>query len=109
MKATKFSDAQKAFILKQGSDEVTVEEICRKGCQGKDGGLAQVLQLVAPAWGNREQGPDHVAESRWRTQPAIVMKPENSNIRRSKDGSQITGIFCSKQARRYVGGVCNLS
>ena len=31
MKASKFSDAQKAFILKQGNDGVPVAEICRKG------------------------------------------------------------------------------
>jgi putative transposase len=30
MKASKFSDAQKAFILKQGSDGMPVAEICRK-------------------------------------------------------------------------------
>ena len=30
MKASKFSDAQKAFILKQGDDGVLVAEICRK-------------------------------------------------------------------------------
>ncbi len=30
MKASKFSDAQKALILKQGSDGVAVAEICRK-------------------------------------------------------------------------------
>ena len=30
MKASKFSDAQKAFILKQGADGVPVAEICRK-------------------------------------------------------------------------------
>ena len=30
MKASKFSDAQKAFILKQGQDGVPVAEICRK-------------------------------------------------------------------------------
>ncbi|MEY9278845.1 helix-turn-helix domain-containing protein [Bradyrhizobium yuanmingense] len=30
MKASKFSDAQKAFILKQGSDGGAVAEICRK-------------------------------------------------------------------------------
>ena len=30
MKASKFSDAQKAFILKQEADGVPVEEICRK-------------------------------------------------------------------------------
>lgn len=30
MKASKFSDAQKAFILKQGSDGIPVAEICRR-------------------------------------------------------------------------------
>jgi putative transposase len=30
MKASKFSDAQKAFFLKQGNDGVPVAEICRK-------------------------------------------------------------------------------
>jgi putative transposase len=30
MKASQFSDAQKAFILKQGNEGVTVAEICRK-------------------------------------------------------------------------------
>ena len=30
MKASKFSDAQKAFILKQGTDGVPVAYICRK-------------------------------------------------------------------------------
>lgn len=30
MKASKFTDAQKAFILKQGEDGTPVAEICRK-------------------------------------------------------------------------------
>ena len=30
MKASKFSDAQKAFILKQGKEGVPVADICRK-------------------------------------------------------------------------------
>ena len=30
MKTSAFSDAQKAFILKQGADGVTVAEICRR-------------------------------------------------------------------------------
>ncbi len=30
MKASKFTDAQKAFILKQGEEGLTVAEICRK-------------------------------------------------------------------------------
>ena len=30
MKASKFSDAQKAFIIKQGEDGMSVAEVCRK-------------------------------------------------------------------------------
>lgn len=30
MKASRFSDAQKAFILKQGADSVPVADICRR-------------------------------------------------------------------------------
>ena len=30
MKASKFSDAQKAFILKQGGDGMPVADVCRK-------------------------------------------------------------------------------
>ncbi|CAA7622148.1 Insertion element ISR1 uncharacterized 10 kDa protein A3 [Magnetospirillum sp. LM-5] len=30
MKASKFTDSQKAFILKQGADGIPVAEICRK-------------------------------------------------------------------------------
>jgi putative transposase len=30
MKASRFTDAQKAFILKQGEDGLSVAEICRK-------------------------------------------------------------------------------
>lgn len=30
MKASKFSDAQKALIIKQGEDRTSVEEVCRK-------------------------------------------------------------------------------
>jgi putative transposase len=30
MRASRFSDAQKAFILKQGADGVPVAEVCRK-------------------------------------------------------------------------------
>ena len=31
MKASQFSDAQKAFIQKQGDEGISVAEICRKG------------------------------------------------------------------------------
>ncbi|WP_420826045.1 transposase [Rhodoplanes elegans] len=36
MKASKFPDAQKAFILKQGADGMPVADICRKA------GISQV-------------------------------------------------------------------
>ena len=31
-----------------------------------------------------QKTPDYVAQSPWRSQPAIVRKPENSTLRRSK-------------------------
>lgn len=39
MKASKFSDAQKAFILKQGADGMPVADICRKA------GISQATYL----------------------------------------------------------------
>ena len=33
MKAAKFTDAQKAFILKQGADGMLVADICRSSCE----------------------------------------------------------------------------
>ena len=39
MKASKFSDAQKAFIIRQGEDGTPVEEVCRKA------GISQATYL----------------------------------------------------------------
>jgi putative transposase len=36
VKASKFTDAQKAFILKQGSDGIPVADLCRKAIRGGD-------------------------------------------------------------------------
>jgi transposase-like protein len=51
MKASKFSDAQKAFILKQGDDGVPVAEICRKAGISQatyfNGGVTGVQKLDA--------------------------------------------------------------
>ncbi|MBB4483476.1 putative transposase [Rhizobium etli] len=45
MKASQFLDAQKAFILKQGDEGVSVAEICRKaGIQSGD--LLQLEEKV---------------------------------------------------------------
>jgi len=40
MKASRFSDAQKAFILKQGADSVPVANICRKA------GISQATYFI---------------------------------------------------------------
>jgi putative transposase len=47
MKASKFSDAQKAVILKQGADGMPVAEICRK---------AGISQATYFSWKKRYDG-----------------------------------------------------
>lgn len=47
MKASKFSEAQKAFILKQGGNGVPVAEICRK---------AGISQATYFSWKKRYDG-----------------------------------------------------
>jgi len=47
MKASKFTDAQKAFILKQGADGVPVAEICR---------LAGISQATYFNWKKKYDG-----------------------------------------------------
>ena len=47
MKASKFSDAQKAFILKQGADGMPVADICRK---------AGISQATCFNWKKRYDG-----------------------------------------------------
>src|SRR6516165_5539258 len=66
-------------------ERALVSDACRRA--RKDGGLAQLLQRRTPAWGDRPKAADNVAQSRWRSQPANVKKPENSILRRSKDWS----------------------
>ena len=72
MKDSKFSDAQKAFILKQGADGIPVAEICRRA--GKDGGLGQILQRGSTERGHRQQATDPAAESRRHDQPVAVIE-----------------------------------
>lgn len=52
MKASKFSDAQKAFILKHGADDIPVAEICRKA------GISQAtyFQLEEEVWRSAADG-----------------------------------------------------
>ncbi|MDQ0420477.1 putative transposase [Peteryoungia aggregata LMG 23059] len=68
MKASKFSDAQKAFILKQGDDGVPVAEICRK---------AGISQAAYFNWRNRYAGllPDEVRRLK-------ALEDENSRLKK---------------------------
>lgn len=61
MKASKFSEARKAFILKQGDDGVPVAEICRKA-GNKPGDLFQLAQEVRACCLKRRADLRH-----WRT------------------------------------------
>ncbi len=53
MKASKFTDAQKAFILKQGTDGMPVADICRK---------AGISQATYFSWKKKYEGllPDEM-------------------------------------------------
>ena len=68
MKASKFSDAQKAFIMKQGDDGVPVAEICRK---------AGISQATYFSWRKTYAGllPD---EMRW----LKALEDENSRLKK---------------------------
>lgn len=68
MKASKFSDAQKAFILKQGDDGTPVAEICRK---------AGISQATFFNWRKKYKGllPDEMRRLK-------ALEDENSRLKR---------------------------
>ena len=90
MKASKFTDAQKPFIINQGEDGTTVAEICRKAGissatyfnKKKYAGMlptemkrpAQRLQRRTTAWREREQSPGGADEIARRIQLVCVIK-----------------------------------
>ena len=69
----------------------------------KFGGLAQILQRGASARCDRPESADYVAESRWRSQPATVIEPENSSLRRSNVGSHCKTGTNSPYERGQIG------
>jgi len=68
MKASQFSDAQKAFILKQGQDGVPVAEICRK---------AGISQATSFNWKKKYDGLTPVEMRRLKQ-----LEEENSKLRK---------------------------
>jgi hypothetical protein len=65
-------------------EHTLVPEPC--GRSEKVRGLAQILQRRAPTWRDRAKASDYLVEPRWRSQPATVTEPEQSNLRRSSVG-----------------------
>jgi hypothetical protein len=49
MKASRFSDAQKAFILKQGSEGMPVADNCRKAGIGQAVSIRRIPQSIPTA------------------------------------------------------------
>ena len=91
MKASKFSDAQKAFILKQGADGVPVAEICRK---------AGISQATYFNWKKRYDGMTP-PEMRRMTQ----LEDENAKLRKlvadlSLDREMLQDIVRRPEGRR---------
>ena len=68
MRASRFSDAQKAFILKQGAEGLPVVEICRK---------AGISQATYFSWKKRYEGLTP-PEMRWLKQ----LEDENTKLRK---------------------------
>ncbi len=68
MRASNFSDAQKAFILKQGSDGVPVADICRK---------AGISQATYFNWKKKYDGLQPLAMRRLKQ-----LEDENTKLRK---------------------------
>ena len=68
MKASQFTDAQKAFIIKQGEDGTPVAEICRK---------AGISQATYFNWKKKYAGHDAVGDA-----AVAQLEQENARLKR---------------------------
>ena len=68
-----------------------------------------LLQRRTPAWGDRAETADYHAEPRWRSQPATVKRPENSNLRRSRKWAQRKSTRDSTHRRMKKGAQVNFT
>ena len=84
MKASKFSNAQKAFIIKQGDDGVSVAEICRK---------AGISQATYFNWRKKYQRllPDEIRRLR-------ALEEENGWPKKIVADLTLTGKSCRKSS-----------
>ncbi|MBB3773320.1 hypothetical protein FHS55_003953 [Angulomicrobium tetraedrale] len=80
MKASKFSDAQKAFILKQGADGVPVADVCRR---------AGISQATYFSWKKKYEGLAPLEMRRLKQ-----LEDENTRLKSSSRTSRWTGRCC---------------
>ena len=80
MKASKFSDAQKAFIIRQGDDGTSVEEICRK---------AGISQATYYAWKKKYAGMMPSEMKRMRE-----LEEENNRLKKIVADLSLAGPCC---------------
>ena len=80
MKASKFTDAQKAFILKQGEEGTSVAEICRK---------AGIGQSTYFAWKKKYGGllPDEMRRLK-QLEGKRRLRPIDFALARCRDGAE---------------------
>ena len=98
MKASKFSDAQKAFILKQGEEGTPVAEICRK---------AGISQATYFNWKKRYGGllPDEMRrlkalEDENARLKKLLANERRHRLKRLKPRAARRGKWCGDQKRR---------
>ena len=85
MKASRFSDAQKAFILKQGADGMPVADICRKT------GISQATYFN---WKKKYDGLLPTEMRRLK-----LLEDENGKLRKVVASRRL--IQCAKESARY--------
>ena len=98
MKASKFSDAQKAFILKQGDEGVPVAEICRK---------AGISQATYFNWRKKYAGllPDEMRRLK-------ALEDENSRLKKivadlTLDGEMLQDVSAMQSTSRAFTNSCD--
>jgi putative transposase len=85
MKGSKFTDAQKAFVIKQGKEETPVGEICRKA------GISQATYLD---WKKKYAALMPSGMGRLRE-----LEDENGDMKTNFDPPAVTSAVCKRRIR----------
>jgi putative transposase len=85
MKASKFTDAQKAFILKQGSDGMPVADVCRS--------RGSSLTRMSGAWNFQSKKRGRAMKNNWQ------IKTHTRKVK-TKDGATKTVVVKGSMPKR---------